>query len=92
MMMVGDINCNGIVGPDDYTLWADAFGQMGVDLPEDISGNGTVDAADYTLWADNFGMTDGDGPQSVPEASALALAALAMFALPLFTARRRKRN
>ena len=43
----------------DFTLWADAFGDTGMGLPEDISGDGEVDIGDFTIWADNFGNTLG---------------------------------
>ena len=89
---LGDINGDGIVDAGDYTEWANAFGQMGPNLPADLNGNGIVDAGDYTLWANNFGATSsapapGFSSAAVPEPSTFVLLAIALASLVVFRRR-----
>ncbi|WP_425397886.1 lamin tail domain-containing protein [Aeoliella sp.] len=78
----GDFNDDGVVNIADYVVWRNNLGgDENTVLPAGSgNGNGTVDAADYALWKENFGAESGAlaGVQnvSVPEPSALALAAL----------------
>jgi len=51
--LVGDANGDGVVGFDDFFLFADAFG--GADPAFDYDGSGTVDFSDFFIFADNFG-------------------------------------
>ena len=89
----GDVNGDGKVDAADYTLWANGFGQVGVDLSADLNDNGEVDAADYTVWANNFGMMAGSvGPRPVPEPSSLVLICSCAAVLALAYARRRPRS
>ena len=57
LLVEGDGNADGAVGPEDYTIWADGFG-IGTKVTEgDYSRNGSVGAEDYPVWANNFGDT-----------------------------------
>jgi len=73
----GDFNGDGSVNPDDYTLWANDFAQMGSDLPADGNGDGVVGPEDYTLWANDFGGESGPlaavAASAVPEPSSAAV-------------------
>lgn len=75
----GDYNNDGSVDAADYSVWRDAMGQTGIDMPADGSGNGTIDAADYEIWRDNFGgslpaaANEPGNSVSVPEPSAGAM-------------------
>ena len=79
--LLGDASGDGSVGPEDYTLWADAFGIAEPSYDDgDLSRNGVVGPEDYTIWADNFGLiaaAPGDSPAAVPEPSSLALLMIA---------------
>jgi hypothetical protein len=56
----GDYNGDGIVGPEDYDVWAATFGST-EDLRADANHDGVVDAADYTVWRDHLGQMLGAG-------------------------------
>jgi hypothetical protein len=64
--LLGDYNQNGVVDAADYSVWRDAMGQLGDELPTDGNGDGVVDSWDYRLWKSNFGATldalAGNGP------------------------------
>lgn len=66
----GDYDGNGSVGPEDYTVWSNAYGSS-VTAGEGADGNsdGTIDAADYTVWRDATDTTT----TAIPEATSLAL-------------------
>ena len=52
----GDANNDFVVGPADYTIWANSFGVSDPQLSDsDFNGDGSVDAADYTVLANNYG-------------------------------------
>lgn len=70
----GDYDGNGTVGPEDYTVWANGFGQG--DGPADGNGDDQVDAADYTVWRDNLPAES----TSVPEPAGGLLVVSAAFA------------
>ena len=55
----GDMNRDGTVNAEDYTIWANDYGQTGSGLSGDANGNGIVDAEDYTVWANDFGGESG---------------------------------
>ncbi|MGI9454916.1 MAG: SpoIID/LytB domain-containing protein, partial [Aeoliella sp.] len=52
----GDFNGDGVVSVDDYTVWRDQLGSMGVGLHADADDNGVVDTGDYRIWRANFGQ------------------------------------
>lgn len=54
----GDYNHNGVVEPNDYSVWRANYGSL-VAPHADGNGNGVVDTADYTVWRDNLGLTLG---------------------------------
>jgi hypothetical protein len=56
IVLAGDYNDNGIVGPEDYDLWKANFGSTTM-LAADGNGDGRVNAADYTDWRNNLGAT-----------------------------------
>ena len=82
--LAGDYNGNGVVGAEDYTLWRDTLGQMGVGLAADGNGSGAIDAGDFDVWKANFGeVAAGSGAVSavaVPEPTSL-VAALSLLLL-----------
>jgi hypothetical protein len=51
----GDYNGDGVVDAADYTVWRDAFGQMGPALAADGDRDQSVGAGDYEIWKQNFG-------------------------------------
>ncbi|MEQ8847953.1 PQQ-dependent sugar dehydrogenase [Botrimarina sp.] len=73
----GDYDANGVVDQDDYSRFAEEFGEP-ADPGADGNGDGVVNAADYTIWRDNLGATVADvaAQDAVPEATALSLAVL----------------
>ena len=79
--LLGDASGDGSVGPEDYTLWADAFGIAEPSYDDgDLSRNGVVGPEDYTIWADEFGttvMAPESGSEAVPEPSTLVLLLIA---------------
>jgi len=90
-VLAGDYSGNGTVGPEDYDLWKANFGSTTI-LAADGNGDGRVNAADYTVWRNHLGDSLGAGSgaalpsaaplsPAVPEPSACALAAIALFGL-----------
>jgi phospholipase/lecithinase/hemolysin len=82
LRLAGDYNDDGVVDAADYTVWRDAFGQMGAGLAADGDANGAVNGADYSLWKENFGAVSASGSRAsgvtlVPEPATLVLVALA---------------
>ena len=56
----GDYNNNGTVGPEDFTIWKNTFGQsVTAGSGADGSGNSKVDAADYTVWRNRRNSASG---------------------------------
>lgn len=47
--IAGDFDGDGVVGPEDYDIWAASFGSMD-DLRADANHDGIVDGADYVAW------------------------------------------
>lgn len=91
----GDGNGDDIVDAADYTVWANAFGQMGIGIPGDYNGDEVVDTADYTIWANNFGQTvtaPAGTSAAVPEPSTFTLAGLSLMGLIAYGRRRRTRK
>ena len=73
----GDVTDDGVVGFDDFFLFADNFGLM-EDNPSfnplfDFNGNGAVDFDDFFVMADNFGLPSG---KLIPDAQILGPMAL----------------
>jgi hypothetical protein len=73
----GDVTDDGVVGFDDFFLFADNFGLMD-DSPSfnplfDFNGNGAVDFDDFFVMADNFGLPSG---KLIPDAQILGPMAL----------------
>lgn len=84
LVLPGDADRNGAVGPSDYTVWRTNFNSMAI-LTADHNHNGTVDAADYVLWRNNLGQTAGFGASTVvPEPSMSSFIYAAATALLLF--------
>jgi T5SS/PEP-CTERM-associated repeat protein len=84
----GDYNRDGVVDAADYTVWRDHLGQS-VTLPNDTT-PGTVTQADYDFWKSHYGNHAGSGAgatvaKSVPEPSALVLAAIGAIAVARFS-------
>ena len=78
----GDGDLSGEVGPEDYTIWADGFGDGTRFIDGDYNGDGEVSAADYTVWANNYGETiTSPSASPVPEPSTFALAGLGLIGL-----------
>lgn len=81
----GDNDRNGTVGPEDYELWTQQFGQN-VALGSGADGNadGVVGAADYVFWRNIVEGGDGNGsaaavipePQTVIQLALVLVAAL----------------
>ena len=73
----GDVTDDGVVGFDDFFLFADNFGRMEGDANFnplfDFNANGAVDFDDFFVMADNFGTPAG---KLVPEAHVLDQMAL----------------
>jgi len=85
----GDANLDGVVNGQDFTAWADHYGQAGGWLEGDFNADGFVDGGDFTLWADNYGSTGlaaggaGMAAASVPEPGVLAALAVGAAAILL---------
>jgi hypothetical protein len=51
LVVQGDYNGDGTVGPADYDFWRADFGEtVAAGTGADGNGNGTIDAADYVIW------------------------------------------
>ena len=75
--LAGDFNNDGDVDEDDYTKWKGDFGKyVATANGADGNGNGVVDAGDYTVWRDQLSAPGAAAVSSVPEPSAVLLAAL----------------
>ncbi len=75
--LAGDYNHDGTVDQADYTVWADSYGDSGVNLLADGNGDGVIDQADYTVWADHYGDSLPSALATVPEPATFTLIALA---------------
>ncbi len=73
----GDVTDDGVVGFDDFFLFADNFGLMegnpSFNPLFDFNGNGAVDFDDFFVMADNFGLPSG---KLIPDAQILGPMAL----------------
>ncbi len=84
--IAGDYNADGRVDAADYTVWRDGLGAQFI-TSADGNGDGAVNQADYAVWRANFGQTAASlaafslSPSSVPEPSAMGLAALLLTSL-----------
>ncbi|MEQ8847342.1 dockerin type I repeat-containing protein [Botrimarina sp.] len=78
LLLRGDFDFDGAVGPDDYALWAAQYGELApqpVDLGEaDGNGDGRINAADYTVWRDAIEPAT----LAIPEPCAATLVALSL--------------
>jgi hypothetical protein len=81
----GDFNADGVVNAADYTVFRDAMATG--DLTADGDGDGKLTTGDWNYWATRYASKSAALSSSVPEPSALAMAALAIAAI----ARRRSR-
>jgi hypothetical protein len=93
VMVAGDFNGDGHVGPDDYVVWKSTFGSIAM-LAADGNGDGVVNAADYTVWRDHLEAGSGAGASVVGEPSSASLVAVGAVAMELarLVWRRRKRR
>lgn len=72
LILPGDYNGNGTVGPEDYNLWKSSYGSIG-NFPADGNGDGIVNGADYTVWRNNLGASLGAGSgAALPSAEPLS--------------------
>ncbi len=84
LVLPGDADRNGMVGPSDYTVWRTNFNSV-ANLTADHNHNGTVDAADYVIWRNNLGQIAGFGAATVvPEPSIRSFICATAIALSLF--------
>lgn len=88
--LAGDYNDDGSVDAADYTVWRDSLGSLGMNLPADGTGDdllgvpdGDVDAFDYNYWKANFPAGGPAIGASVPEPTALVMAAVCLLGLGL---------
>jgi hypothetical protein len=56
----GDFNLDGVVGPEDLTIFLGDWGASG-ELPTDLDGDGVVGPEDLTIFLGNWGTTVGGG-------------------------------
>jgi chitinase len=79
VLIPGDYDGNGSVGPEDYDLWKSTFGATSGDMRADGNEDGTVNAADYTFWRNRTSAITGSGAAAnttVPEPGMMTLALL----------------
>jgi hypothetical protein len=93
VMVPGDFNGDGHVGPDDYVVWKSTFGSS-VMLAADGNDDGVVNAADFTVWRDHLEAGSGAGASVVGEPSSASLVAVGAVAMELarLVWRRRRRS
>jgi hypothetical protein len=97
--LAGDLNVDGVVDGADFLLWQRTLGSTapaGSFPPADASLDGSVNAPDLAIWREEFGRTvqyprpAAEGAvASVPEPSAIAIAALACIWLSIAPGARR---
>ncbi len=89
--VAGDYNGNGTVGAEDYTLWAENFGEpvatAGLVNLNPAKVETVIDASDYTFWRDLLPAPA--AAAAVPEPTTIVLALATMFGCGLATRRRR---
>jgi hypothetical protein len=84
--LLGDYNGDFVVDAADYTIWRNAEGLTGVELPADGAGanglpDGVVDQLDYWCWKTNFGQSvDLEGAASHAQATVPEPACLSLYA------------
>jgi hypothetical protein len=94
LVIPGDYDRNGIVGPEDYAAWKNAFGQcVTPGSGADGDGDGQMDAGDDSIWRNNLGAGSGGGTASsdvvpLPEPASRLLAICRL--LPAFDRSLRK--
>jgi hypothetical protein len=81
----GDYNGNGSVGPEDYDLWSQQFGDTATG--SDGNGDGVVDAADYVVWR-KFSDAAGSGVGAVPEPAGVVMVVVTVACLGVGRGRR----
>ncbi|WP_146446475.1 hypothetical protein [Botrimarina colliarenosi] len=72
----GDYDGDGMVGPSDYLVWQDSYGQSGAELAADGNGDGVVNAADYTVWRDH--VVAASTTEAAPEPTSIFAAVFAV--------------
>jgi hypothetical protein len=78
----GDYDGYGTVGPEDYDLWRDEFGNsVDAGTGADGNGDGLVNAADYIVWRNHQSPAGGNGA-AVPEPAAGLLLVCGVLGLP----------
>jgi hypothetical protein len=89
--IAGDYNGNGTVGPEDYTLWAENFGEpvssAGLVNLNPAKIETVIDASDYTFWRDLLPAPA--AAAAVPEPATGLLALVGLAGLTLAAKRRR---
>jgi autotransporter-associated beta strand protein len=90
-ILVGDYNNDGIVNAADYVVWQKNVGQPSQTLPNDTTGV-IIGKAQYDLWRSSFGNTVPvpatgavEMASAIPEPTSLALLALGLVALAVFS-------
>ena len=74
-LLAADYNSDGVVGPGDYTVWRNQFGQVGAGLAADGNADGRVDAADYTIWRDGYAgpALNNSATAAIPEPTGVSI-------------------
>ncbi len=91
----GDVNRDGFVRLDDFTILKEHFGESGVEREQgDLSGDGAVNLTDFTLLKSDFGATHPEiaalGTAAVPEPSTAWLGLCGIFCARLVKKQRRR--
>lgn len=82
----GDYNGDGAADAADYTVWRDSLGQLvSAGAGADGDFDGVVDAGDFVRWRAHYG--DGPALNSIPEPTALVVAAFSIVASLLIRVR-----
>ncbi len=82
--LVGDVNGDGLVNINDYTIIRDNFYVGTTPEQGDLDLNGLVTEADFRIWKDAFG---GGAPSNVPEPATWVLAIVGLAAAQLMRRR-----
>jgi hypothetical protein len=91
--ILGDYNNNGSVGPEDYIVWKNTFGNaVAAGTGADGNSNGEVEIGDYTVWRNHLGEPGGGSlAGAVPEPSTVTLGVLALGAAGVAALRRKSK-